>query len=169
MTESLIYDNGGVGVYVGNVAGAATPFITTLHGLTVYGNSGDGVYVEADAQLNILNCIIDTNGGYGVNATSNSLGSIYMRDCQSHSNTSGHTDINGGVLPGLGHVYEDPGFTSETDGSENLTPSNANLIIAETIAGGDGGTTYRYIGAIQPQAAAGGGGPVRRIGGVLVR
>ena len=125
---------------------------------TIFSNGGDGLNIAASVYPVVLqNIILRSNSGYGINTNTGSVLSFdnIERVC-AHNNNGGGTglniDINGGTIPGTGHVLEDPGFVSETDGSENLTPTNANLKLTITLpAGATGGE--EWIGAIQPQAA----------------
>jgi len=156
VSDCLIYGNGNDGLQAGASYAYGRPGLV-VSGTTFFNNSGDGLYVLINGHGVVENCIFRSNGEYGisVNGGSGNVNQLVLRNICSHNNTSGHTDINSGTLWGSGHVLEDPGFTSETDGSEDLTPSNANLY--KTLAFPAGGTSYEYIGAIQPQATGGGG------------
>lgn len=156
LEQCLIYDNGSHGIAV---LGASDYIYPVISGCTIFGNTGNGVdYAStAAAPVWIVDTILRSNGGYGIDTNGSNLSSVaLMRNLCSHNNTSGHIDINSGTLLGSGHVLEDPSFTSETDGSENLTPANTNLKITSAFPAG--GTTYAYIGAIEPNDAGGGGG-----------
>jgi len=91
--NSVVFDNGSHGINLLS---------------TVY-----GVFIE--------NCIFRSNGGYGIMTNGANVNTYLMSNNCSNNNTSGHIDINSGVLPGTGNVTSDPLFTSETDGSEDFT------------------------------------------------
>jgi len=149
-TESISfcvsYDNGNDGFRFDSLDSSGI-----AHNLTSFGNGSDGIYINS-SQSTITNSIVFDNGAYGINATATGQGATYINIC-SHSNTTAHCNWNGGTIPGSGHVLEDPSFVSVTDGAEDLTPQNTNLYKTITMTGG---TSYEYIGAIQPQASAGG-------------
>lgn len=145
--------NGGDGLrfYTSTTAGGIHVYNNTF-----FANTGDGLNVlGSHGQICINHNIFRSNGAYGIRLNSSTIDQLV--DCVgncSHNNTSGYIDINSGVLPGSGHVLENPAFLSETDGSEDLTPTNLNL--RKSYAYQKGGTSYFWPGAIQPQAAAGG-------------
>lgn len=152
LDRCLIFRNGGPGVqYFGstnygfiNVSGCVF-FANTSHGLSLP-NATNGEFI-------VENSIFRSNGGYGINtATTTDLSKFLFRNICSHGNTSGHIDINSGTLPGTGHIYENPNFISETDNSENLTPQNTNLQVSNVFQ--SGGTSYFWMGAIQPKIKA---------------
>lgn len=147
--DSLVYRNGGDGI---RFPSNTDPEWCTFAGSTFFLNSGDGISITSVPRGIISDCIFRSNGAYGISVNDGSgyVNQLVLDNVCSHNNTSGHTDINGGNLWGTGNVLEDPAFVSETDNSENLTPTNTNL--RKTIAFPRGGTTYRWIGAIQPQA-----------------
>lgn len=154
--DCLIYDNGDCGIYIAASSGTGTRSHYIVN-CVFFNNTNHGVKTNGgDCWYRISNCIFRSNGGYAINSQTGQILSFSCENICSHNNTSGHIDINGGTLPGSGHVLEDPGFASETDGSEDFTPSNTNLSISKAFAAG--GTTYFYIGAIQPQATSGGTG-----------
>ena len=154
----LIYDNGGPGINI-DTAVARVYSGYFLKDSTIFGNGGDGIFLgdpggegTSAGSNQILNCIISGNGGYGINFETSPEAIAFLIDglC-SYGNTSGHSNL---TLEGDNIVYEDPNFVTETDGSEDLTPQNSNLSIARAF--GAGGSTYGYMGAIQPEASGGG-------------
>ena len=158
LSSSLIYDNGGSGFFSNSTSNY---FGVVAQNSTFWGNTGDGISLESAIGVSqITNCIMVDNGGYGINFNGDTNNYAWVERVCSYNNTSGHTDINGGVFPGAGHVLADPQFVSVVDGSEDLTPQNTNLSIERAFPAG--GSDYSYIGAIQPECTgvAGGGGPL---------
>lgn len=163
MANSLVYDNGSDGLALRDTIIGAEVFSCTF-----FGNTGDGIDLEGANVHNtrISRCIFRSNGGYGINMHGGTIRQISaFFQCGTNNNTSGHTDINGGSFWGANHVTTDPGFVSETDGSEDLTPTTAGYEASWNYFGG--GTTYGWIGAIQPQDST--GGAVQLVGGGLVQ
>lgn len=122
---------------------------------TFFSNGGDGLDISNSgiARIDIEGNIFCSNGTsgivYGINmAGGTSDKYLNCRNNCFYGNFTAPVDVNGGVCYGTGHVYEDPNFVSTTSGSENLTPQNTNL--QSTYSYLRGGTTYSYIGAIQP-------------------
>ena len=115
--DCLIYDNGGDGILYDEAS-----YDIKISNSVVFGNTGDGIELASGSYAKIINTIIRSNGGYGVNKNSGNIGELYYFDYNcSHNNTSGHIDINSGNLPGSNNVTSDPKFTSETNGSEDFT------------------------------------------------
>ena len=155
--RNLIYDNAGVGLELTHVTMSSLGRAVITNN-TIWNNSSDGVkFTSGDNNLfpYFANNILVDNGGYGWNISGTSeAGRIAdIKNLCSYNNTSGHCDFNSGVLPGSGHVLESPQFVSTTDGAEDLTPQNTNLLIERVY--GSGGTSHEYIGAIQPERVAG--------------
>lgn len=163
ITKSAVYDNGGDGISLISAYGAE------ILDTTIYGNGGDGISVDTASTTGHLvfdSIVVAGNGEYGVNTNSGAMTRFHVLDdvCV-YDNVLGHIDINGGVIPGA--LTEDPGFASVVDGAEDFTPSNVNLRMAVALQAG--GTTYDYVGAIEPDDSGGGGGGVgRRPRGVVV-
>ena len=158
--HTLIYDNGGSGIVVIALANYPGPRITNC---TIVGNTSDGINIDADNGIaKITHNIIALNGGYGINFNGDADTCAWLSNICSYLNTSGHTDVTSGTLPGpgSGHVLADPQLVSVVDGIEDLTPQNAALSVAWAFPAG--GSDYSYIGAIQPECTgvAGGGGPL---------
>lgn len=145
----LIYDNGADGLKLSPNAGSR-PKVSNC---TIYGNTGDGIDINStDTSLFlVIDTILSGNGGYGINFNSSTFDWLRAYGICSYGNSTAHTDINGGTIPGVNHIIEDPNFVSVTDGSENFTPQNANLKYSWAFKAG--GTSYRQIGAIQPEAS----------------
>ena len=162
MSDCLIYSNGSHGI---NVYGWKNFCNIIANNTTIYNNGGDGIYcgLKADDSLtflsepHLLNVIVANNGGYGINiVTAGIQNKIVMNNIASYGNASGHCNWNGGVIPVTNNlVTSDPDFVSTTAGSEDLTPQNSALAVSQPYP--SGGTSYSYIGAIQPQPTAGGG------------
>jgi len=153
------YRNGGDGLKFYSSTTAGGIFV---HNCTFFANGGAGINaVGSYGQIMIEDSILLDNTTYGIQVNSSAVDKIVScRNLVSYGNTSGHIDINSGVLPGTGHVYENPYFVSETDGSENLAPTNENLKISYTYQAG--GTNSFWIGAIQPPP------PAQSVGVVVV-
>jgi len=153
--NSVIYDNGGDGIILND---SASTQHYNIQNCTIFGNSGDGVDFSTGSPFSVVitDTIFRSNGGYAINTrTESGTNYLHINRLCSHSNTSGHIDINGGTLPGSDHVLEDPSFVSEVDGSEDFTPQNQNLLITKSLPGG--GTSYGWIGAIKPEPSSTGG------------
>jgi len=125
LDRCLFYDNGGAGVFVNDTSGG--PIF--IYHCTFALNTGNGIEFEVltDVKVFIHDTILRSNGGYGIDTNGSDVDMPFLERLCSDNNTSGHIDINGGTLMGTGHVLEDPQFASETDGSEDFTPGNANL------------------------------------------
>jgi len=175
----IFYKNTGYGCYCSGAASSGTPkpifnncfFVKNVsHGIgfinntsypyfminncTSVSNGGSGLITGASiAQQNIQNSIFANNGGYGINFGGLTI-MEYITLCQKnccYGNATGHTDINGGVLPGTGHKYLNPNFVNMADDFEDYTPQETGLLISEDTGMG---IDYNYIGAIQPQIKA---------------
>lgn len=121
--NNLIYRNGGYGVDVrGQQTNAQNGVIENN---TVAFNGSDGIKImgtTTQGSFYVRGNIARSNGGYGYNLSGSAIDRFALigYNCSSN-NARGHTDINGGVLPGFGNVTSDPLFTSETAGSEDFT------------------------------------------------
>lgn len=143
-----VYDNGGDGIQlIGNGA--------RLSNSTVYGNTGDGVYLSAN-NARVFNTSSSGNGAYGFSVTSAGDDNLIMDYNHTHNNTSGATDLGGGLL-GDNNQTGDPQFTSVVDGSEDFTPANGSPLDSNGINGVD-------IGARKAVDPAGGGGGCKMAG-----
>ena len=145
MSNCLVYDNGAAGLDI---------VWNAPHGVIVncvfFGNSSNGIHATNGSSNTIYhNNVFMNNGLYGIDFDA-VFRFIMMSNNLSYGNSSGHTDINGGVLPGLNNQTTDPLFTSIVDGSEDFTPLAGSPLIANGLLGSD-------IGAIA-HAAGGGGG-----------
>ena len=87
-----------------------------------FANTGDGLSILSSSDtVQVYNNIFRSNGGYGINTSTGTLGQFFYLDYNcSNNNTSGHIDINGGTLPGSNNVLTNPYFKVETDGSEDF-------------------------------------------------
>ena len=121
--NNLIYKNSNDGIQ--NTQAGGQNITCIFEGNVFFGNTGDGLEVQSTAWIgSIVNNIFRSNGGYGIRTNGmdvDMLNMALMTNNCSHNNTSGHIDINGGVLPGLGNITSNPLFTSETAGSENFS------------------------------------------------
>lgn len=124
----LIYRNGTNGI-LGNRSIYRHTYINNVIAL----NGGDGIrytygYIH---NVNLCNNVLYGNGGYGFISTvvtGNYLFAAVKNNC-CYLNTSGPTNINGGVLPGDDNIYVDPEFASVTNWSENFKPINGSPLI----------------------------------------
>jgi hypothetical protein len=154
-TSCLFYDNTTFGLEDVSSAGDGL-FISHC---TFALNDSDGAnFLTTVGRVYISDSIFEDNGGYGIDTNTGDIGDYVMVRCSEKDNSTNPIDINGNAFPTTGgsggHVSESANFVSEANGSEDLTPQNSNLY--KTIAFPAGGTTYEYIGAIQPQATGGG-------------
>lgn len=119
--DSIFYDNGGVGLYLWD---SYVPQHAVVMNCTFFGNTSHGLQIYQDTSRIVLrNLISRSNGGYGLQMDSGDWTSIAdLRACCFHNNTSGATNVSGGV-PDLfsENLAVDPQFISETDGSEDFT------------------------------------------------
>ena len=114
-----IYRNTGSGIYIG---GSSTGY--TIMNNIFFANNSRGLELSnaTIGGFDIFNNIFRSNGSYGVYIPSFNVGQIFLFDYNcSHNNTSGHINVNGGVLPGSSNVLSDPLFTNETIGSEDFS------------------------------------------------
>ncbi len=152
--DSLIYGNGGDGVFVGST----TPFDGFFaKNVTVWDNTGDGFDIAVNVGKVFINaCINYSNGGYGIKTNTGSVLQFYdINNIGSFGNALGHIDINGGILPGTGNVLENPDFISEIP--FDPTPTNINYLFEIVLPGVSGSGGQEWIGAVQPPETAGGG------------
>jgi len=130
-----------------------------IQGNTLAGCSSDGIYWTDFGRSGpkIMNNIIDSPGGYGINAAVAtalllSYGNVIYNATSGESNN----------ITGLGTVNTtDPDFVSATD----LTPQADLAGVGEPLVT-NGTASYRWPGAIQP--ASSGGGATRLINGGLI-
>jgi len=114
------YDNGSHGLDFSNdtrgvLVDDCVFFNNTTNGINFSDTANTGL-------ISVVNSTFRSNGGYGIDTNTGSLGQFALCDYNCfHNNTSGHIDINGGTPPGSNNVTSDPKFTSETDGSEDFT------------------------------------------------
>ena len=157
--QCLFYGNGATGLTLigtGNYGGM------TVKRCTFFDNTTDGLNIDEDGGfIRYDSLIFRSNGSYGINTNTAVVSQFVASRICAHNNTSGNIDINGGVIPGDNIVLEDPQFVSEV--TPDLTPGNANLLVAVILPAGSGSGSFEYFGAIQPEPVAGGGG-----GGPLV-
>lgn len=155
---NVFYDNAGIGITTTN---------STSHYWVAFGNTfvlNDGNQVDLQSAMTgfsvMYNNVFRSGGAYGVDTATADLEQVVMDYNCSHNNTSGHIDINSGVLPGANNVTSDPSFESETDASEDFEPASGSPLIGAGFPGAlpAGGTGYQDIGALQREMAAGVGG-----------
>lgn len=164
LNHCLIYDNAGEGVYLYNESSS------TIINCVIHGNTDNGIHAINSGGHMIMHNIIMNNGAYGINYGGSTLAKTGYADYNCYyNNTSGATTL--GSPLGSNNLTEDPNFVSVADGAEDFTPQNTNLLktFAFSTASGVGGTSYEYIGAIQPQGGSGGGllRPPGMTGGIL--
>jgi hypothetical protein len=147
-TGNIFYNNASVGLLLGGLVGVST-----------------GV---------VMNNIFAKNGTYGVDIENAFPGTEIFPDMDANlfwSNTSGAIEHNGTVITqaqvndgpyGTNNVTGDPGFTSETAGSEDFTPSGSSSnLYSAGIAPRNADDTDNFtamVGAMVPVAVAGGSG-----------
>lgn len=149
------YDNGNDGIFL-----QARSDLTQILDCTSYGNTGSG-FNAATSSVNPLfyaNCTSSGNGGYGFEFSASSDGDTvdYMDYNHTHNNTSGTTNLTGG-MPGDNNQTGDPQFASVVDGSEDFTPANGSPLDSTGIYGVD-------IGARKAADPAGGAGGWKIVG-----
>ena len=111
----LSYSNGGLGF---SLTGESL-----LDNCIADDNTGDGIYIDADSNTQIINCGITNNGGYGLNGDSGSL--VFLLNCGFDQNTSGN--INTGNITELYNYLPqttDPLYTNQGAGDYTLQPSS---------------------------------------------
>lgn len=163
--DSFIFKNGGGGIFLRGSAIQQYGKVL-ISNCTFFSNTGDGAEVEETVQgwIFIDNTIFSHNGGYAINMRGGSIsqfGNSVLTNICAYNNNGGGTgldiDINSNILPGSGHVFEDPSYVSEVDGSEDLSPEELLLYVSVSFpAGASDGKSW--IGAAQPEIIAGGGG-----------
>ena len=163
----LFYDNAASGLYLVSALGA----LPIVRHCTFHGNTGSGLEINANglySRLRIHDCIFTDNTAYGIDLNSNATANLadFKRICTNGNGTAA-IDVDAGVVAGEGNLTVDPDFVSVVDGSEDFTPQEATLNVSEAMP--TGGTSHFWIGMIQPEPAAGGGGAVQLVGGGLVR
>lgn len=166
---TLIYDNGSGGVKHSS-SSANYNHTHSLINCTIYGNNGDGLKLGSGVgMINLVNTIIASNSGYGINTTSGTIDqlSVLYNNCV-WNNTSGElitsdnnydSDAEFAAI-GNGNISVDPKFVSTTDGSEDFALQSSSPCKAAGMHGvsPSGGTGYMDMGALQRQEPAGGGG-----------
>lgn len=122
--DNLIYKNSGDGIVNTNPFAGSELRACVFENNVFFGNTGDGIdLIDTSWLLSIVNNIFRSNGGYGLKMNAmdvDVLKSILVANNCSYNNTSGHIDINSGVIPGQGNIYKNPLFVSETAGSEDF-------------------------------------------------
>jgi len=118
---------------------------------TADGNTGDGFYSNSVGTA-CINCVSTNNGGYGYHGSDDMI----LSGCADYNNTSGRKNSPNGFITDLNPIT----LTAQPyPGSGNYQPNN-------TAGGGAllrgaswpvyGQTDNRAVGAVQPQASAGG-------------
>lgn len=128
--NNLIYKNSGDGItYTGT---GNDDVLGIFKNNVFFGNSGDGLELSATSYSSVFNNIFRSNGLYGIRTNALDIDranmDLFSNNC-SHNNTSGHIDINGGVLPGSGNITSNPLFVSEAAGLENFTLQSTSLCL----------------------------------------
>jgi hypothetical protein len=125
-----------------------------------YSNGGDGLNLDEDCnEIAVHESVFLSNGAYGINFNSSTtiLPSSWLDYNSYFNNTSGATDL---ATPGTANSTADPEFVDAAGG--DFTPGAGSPLIGTGVAGNN-------IGVVAHAEGGGGGGPVRRIGGVLAR
>lgn len=115
---NAIYSNGSSGVTI-----ASNSRGMVIVNNVFYNNSGHGLYLNTvQSTVNVVyNNIFRSNSGYAIFCVSTGINQFYSLDFNCFSgNITGIININGGVIPGINNLYDDPLFTSELAGSENF-------------------------------------------------
>lgn len=149
LINCLVYANGSDGVNIWPyIAGRNVSII----GCTVDGNASAGIHGASSTstvELNIHRSILSNNGTYGFHANGLSSGQLELSELCAYNNGTAPTDLVGGLPSGT--ITTDPAYISRTNDSEDLTPTSTGLSLNYSYQSAIGGTTYAYIGAIQPQ------------------
>ena len=162
MIDTLVFKNGGDGVRI-DMNSHSTENGAIIN-CTIDGNTGDGIdsvsSTIASDSMTIADTIISNNGGYGINLNSMSINGFQMSflcvPTSTGQNSSGQ--ISSGSLP-ANTVTDNPDFVDRTTaGSEDYTPQGTGLKVTRSPISGVGGDSYKWIGAIRPDTAGGGGG-----------
>lgn len=101
LDRSVVYNNSGKGINFAEampIGGQAIVYLLCSNS-AVLNSTSDGIFVTAQTgnpifpTLVIINTIIDSNGGYGINNAAATMGSMVIYNCAFRSNTSG--DVHG--------------------------------------------------------------------------
>lgn len=154
--DTLIYKNSGHGIIL--TLDVSSEEIGAIINSTIASNTGAGISVNSGtSRENILiaRTIIYENGEYGIDLNGADADIFTFQNLCVHNNTSGAIDT--GSLPSS-TITSDPAFANEGAGTENYTPSLAGLKLTYAFPSGIGGTSYGWIGAIQPDTSGSSGG-----------
>jgi hypothetical protein len=139
-----IFGNGGAGLRLGSNSTSLT-----VHGCTIYNNTGDGIIFYNATSRNkflVVNNTVSGNGGYGFNFnTTGDTDIAWVMDYNhTYNNTSGASDL---TVPGDNNQTGDPLF--EDTGADDFSPGTGSPLLSN----GANGTT---IGAAEPTLGGGG-------------
>lgn len=157
MVQTLVFKNGAGGVLPD--ASASTGTIIQITSSTITGNTGAGIDVTAGtvaSMIDITDTILSNNTTYGIKLNGANADQFRFYRMAAFGNTT--AAIDAGSLPS-DTVTTNPTYVSTTGGSENYTPTNTDLKITRTPLGGIGGSSYQWIGAIQPNVSSGSAEP----------
>lgn len=140
LERCVIYNNGGVGIT--NVGGNVTSETTWMELLNcaVVANTSDGILMQGGSgwpnqqNLVVINTIIESNGGFGINSQSNVQAIFILLNNAFRANASGN--YNGGSIgsgtTGLGPQPSDITLTAEPFNN----PSGNDFTLNNTAGGG---------------------------------
>lgn len=110
LERTVVYNNGGKGINFAEAMpiGNGDPVLVCVNS-AVLNSTSDGIFITAQTGtaiypfLMLVNTIIDSNGGFGINNAAATMGVMLMRNCAFRSNTSG--DVTGtGVIKDAGSI-----------------------------------------------------------------
>lgn len=143
---SLFTDNGGDGIHADGTTDGTVDHMR-IEGCTIANNGGSGIDVVAGQSFSVVDCVISSNTAYSINTNTGKLGQIeYMaRICSYPNGGTDHIDINGGTLPGSGHVLDtDPNFVGASDFAVQL----ASIIQVAALLPANGPNNVVTFGAV---------------------
>ena len=181
VSNCRIMGNGTNGIYAVNNVN------TTLMNNVIYGNSDSGLFLAGshvgdNARVIVMGNIFAKNGAFGIDVDIADFGGIVEGSMSSGmdfnhfwNNTSGaasnaaityteaNINTNDRMVFGVNNVTGDPGFTSETPGSEDFLPDSTSSVLIAAMPSGLELDDFidrfeRTIGPNQPAYGAGGGG-----------
>ncbi len=128
----LVYDQDNQGIFLNSNADGAT-----IKQCTVHGNTLDGMYIHT-SDTTVQDCIITSNGGYGIDSYGTVAVSTDYNDVW--SNTSGSYDDTTKISVGAHSFSSDPKFVNSGSGDFHL--QGTSPCKSKASDGGDMG--YRY-------------------------
>lgn len=165
---NIISNVGGSGIYSVAEANTESPIIANN---TIYNSTNDGINISGtltNMTFNVRNNILVSNGGYGLNATSATIGAhVFANYNAFYSNTSG--EINNATDQGNNITLTGDPFTAS--GSSDFTLNNTSGAGADcrgaafpTSFGFGSMTNSMDLGALQAVITGGSGGGIKLAG-----